>query len=160
MTKATFFPILYFKSWSFQENLSDRAALCLGALRTQGVTVASVTGVRRETENSSQPAGANKRWSQAWRRWNGRWEPRPGGEKPSSGHTHQNFLLSQSSGQTCSGGTCLSWRNHAGLGRKLLDLNVGGNWVQKKKCKFRLCQVTYQRFVECPLFPIFVCVIS
>lgn len=83
--------------------MSDRAALCLGALRNQGgdssicdwVEEIEKTAVsqQEQTGDDHKPGGVGM----------GGERPHPGGEKPSSGsHTHQNFLLSQSSGQTCS----------------------------------------------------------
>ena len=122
MTKSEFLSYLMLQILKLSEK-SDRAALCLGALRNQGRDSSicdwgeeierPAVSQQEQTRDDPKPGGFGMGGERprpgGERPRPGGDRPRPGGDRPRPGsHTRQNFLLSQSSPQACSGGTCLS----------------------------------------------------
>lgn len=146
MTKSEFLSYLVLQILKLSEK-SDTAALCLGALRNQGRDSSicdwgeeierTTVSQQEQTRDDPKPGGFGMGGE---RPHPGGDRPRPGGDRPRPGsHTHQNFLLAQSSPQTCSGGTGLSWRNNAELELKSLDLNVRGNCESRTRNVSFIC---------------------
>ena len=146
MTKSEFLSYLVLQILKLSEK-SDRAALCLGALRNQerdssicdwGEEIERpAVSQQEQTRDDPKPGGfgmGGERPRPEDKR------PRPGGDRPRPwSHRRQNFLLSQSSPQACSGGTCLSWRDNSELGRESLNLNVRGNCESRRRNVSFIC---------------------